>query len=170
MNVNLNLDEGLLFFNNFMYLPLQEKKKIYESRNIRLGSMIPSSDWEVFASLLIGQKGNGVSDGVDLDGYEVKSLSEGTNYYEYQYHKNTGMQKLDDDIKVGHLFFSHSDFLRKVELRYIHGSVLSKDYFDVWKMNYPNPYPQRYRNGIPRNWVQTNGQLLMTIQDGKNNS
>lgn len=154
------------FFTSFMYLPLQSKRIIYESRGVRLGSIIPSSDWEVFASLLVDQKGSGGISGVDLEGFEVKSAMNNGSY-EYQYHKDTGIQKLDEDVKVGHLFFNHFDFLKKVELRYVHGSVAAKDYFTVWKQNYPNPYPQRYRNNISFNWVKQNAQLLLTIEEGK---
>jgi hypothetical protein len=49
--------------------------------------------------------------GIDLAGNEVKS-SENGGAFEYQYHKNTGRQKVKGDIEAGHLFFSHRDNLR----------------------------------------------------------
>jgi hypothetical protein len=45
--------------------------------------------------------------------------------YEYQYHKNTGKDKLEQDMRLGHLFFDHRDNLRQVDLRYASGAQLS---------------------------------------------
>jgi hypothetical protein len=58
-----------------------------------------------------------------LSNYEVKSAGAGGSY-EYQYHKNTGVGKLIKDAKVGHLLFEHADNLRKVNLRYAHGTQM----------------------------------------------
>jgi hypothetical protein len=124
-----------------------------------------SSDWEVFASILVRDLGKKLAAGVDLTGYEVKSAFAGGSY-EYQYHKKTGKEKLKHDMKVGHLFFDHRDFLRQVDLRYAHGSAM-KAFFTKWLEEYPDPYPQRYRKNIPFHWVETNGLLLMTITDGE---
>jgi len=41
---------------------------------------------------------------VDLSKHEVKSAENGGSF-EYQYHKNTGKEKLRQDIQTGHLFF-----------------------------------------------------------------
>jgi hypothetical protein len=69
-------------------------------------------------------------------------------------------------MKVGHLFFDHTDNLRTVNLRYAHGSQM-KDFFRKWLHDYPDPYPQRYRKNIPFQWVKNNGILLMTLTDGE---
>ncbi len=162
----LELKESLKFFDEFMHAPLQGKRRVYEARNIRLGSAVTSSDWEVFASLLVNKKGNGTVSGVDLGEFEVKSaMNDGG--YEYQYHKETGLSKLSKDATVGHLFFNHSDFLNNVELRYVHGSDANKQHFSVWAKNYPDPYPQRYRNSISFGWVKKHAKLLFQIKNGK---
>jgi hypothetical protein len=109
--------------------------------------------------------GKKLAAGIDLTGYEVKSAFDGGRY-EYQYHKNTGKDKLKKDMKVGHLFFDHRDFLRRVDLRYVHGSAM-REFFTKWLQEYPDPYPQRYRKNIPFNWVKKNGLLLMTLKDGE---
>ena len=36
--------------------------------------------------------------------------------YEYQYHENTGKEKLANDMEAGHVFFENEDNLRKVTL------------------------------------------------------
>jgi hypothetical protein len=124
-----------------------------------------SSDWEVFASMLVRDLGMKLAAGVDLSEHEVKSAAEGGSY-EYQYHKNTGKDKLKKDQEVGHLFFDHRDNLRRVDLRYAHGSAM-KEFFQKWLKEYPDPYRQRYRKGIPFRWVKKNAQLLMTLVDGE---
>ena len=124
-----------------------------------------SSDWEVFASILVKDVGSKLASGVDLSNYEVKSALAGSSY-EYQYHKHTGKEKLAKDAKVGHLFFEHANNLRTVNLRYVHGSRM-KQFFKTWLQNYPDPYPQRYRKSIPFGWVREHGDLLMTLTDGE---
>jgi hypothetical protein len=95
----------------------------------------------------------------------VKSALDGGSY-EYQYHKNTGKEKLRKDMEVGHLFFDHRNNLRNVDLRYAHGSWMI-DFFKEWLRGYPDPYPQRYRKNIPFSWVKQNGLLVMTLKDGE---
>ena len=123
-----------------------------------------SSDWEVFASILVRDLGKKLAASIDLSQHEVKSATEGGSY-EYQYHKLGGKQKLRRDMEVGHLFFDHRNNLRHVELRYPHGNSM-KEFFSEWLKNYPEPYPQRYRKGIPFHRVKKNGVLLMTT-DGE---
>ncbi|MGH9428135.1 MAG: hypothetical protein ACRD2L_17770, partial [Terriglobia bacterium] len=120
-----------------------------------------SSDWEVFASILVRDVGNKLGKGIDLSKYEVKS-AEGGGSYEYQYHKETGRQKLKNDANVGHLFFDHSDNLRRVDLRYAHGTSMREQFFDRWLSKFPDPYPQRYRKSVPFKWVKERAVLLMT--------
>lgn len=164
--MKLSLKPAMEFFSTYMYQPLQGKRFVYQSRNIRLGSAVTPSDWEVFASLLVDQKGNGGVSGIDLGEFEVKSGMDNGSY-EYQYHKATGKAKLKGDMKAGHLFFNHSNFLNHVTLRYVHGKCAKKLYFGKWLKNYPNPYPQRYRNSIPFGWVHGIGETLLVIQDGE---
>jgi hypothetical protein len=37
------------------------------------------------------------------------------------------------------LFFDHSDNLRKLNLRYAHGSQLKEEFFQKWLEEYPDP-------------------------------
>lgn len=162
----LEFEKALMFFHAYMYGPLQGKLRLYSARGVRPGGAAMSSDWEVFASILIKDIGKKLGSGIDLSGYEVKS-AERNGAYEYQYHKNTGKQKLLDDMNAGHLFFNHSDNLRNVELRYLHGSDLKKIFFEKWLKGYPDPYPQRYRKSISFSWVKQHGELLMVLMNGE---
>ena len=161
----LDFEKALMFFHAYMYGPLQGKLRLYAARNVRSTGAAMSSDWEVFASILVRDLGKKLAAGIDLAQYEVKSATGGGGY-EYQYHKIGGKQKLRRDMEVGHLFFDHHDNLRHVDLRYAHGSAM-KEFFRAWYKNYPDPYQQRYRKSIPFQWVKKNGVLLMTLTDGE---
>jgi hypothetical protein len=164
---DLDFEKALMFFHAYMYGPLQGKLRLYKARDVRAPGAAMSSDWEVFASILLRDPGKKRAAGIDLSQFEVKSALDGASY-EYQYHKNTGKQKLKDDLEAGHLFFDHRDNLRYVDLRYAHGSSM-KQFFTKWLEDYPDPYPKngRYRNHIPFNWVKKNGQLLMKLEGGE---
>lgn len=155
-----------MFFHAYMYGPLQGKLRLYNARTVRPPAAAMSSDWEVFASILVRDVGKKLAAGIDLSEYEVKSAFAGGNY-EYQYHKNTGKKKLRSDAQVGHLFFDHRDNLRHVDLRYVHGSSMKVEFFKKWLREYPEPYLQRYRKNVPFFWVRKNGKLLMTLTDGE---
>jgi hypothetical protein len=162
---DLDFEKALMFFHAYMYGPLQGKLRLYRAREVRAPGAAMPSDWEVFASILVGDLGKKLAAGIDLSQYEVKSAYDGGNY-EYQYHKNTGMEKLKRDAEVGHLFFDHRDNLRHVDLRYAHGSSM-EEFFASWLKDYPDPYPQRYRKNIPFNWVKKYGILLMSLTNGE---
>lgn len=162
----LDFEKALMFFHAYMYGPLQGKLRLYSSRGVHSPGAAMSSDWEVFASILVKDLGKKLAAGIDLSQYEVKSATDGGSY-EYQYHKNTGKKKLQKDMEVGHLFFDHRNNLRNVDLRYVHGSSMKEEFFKRWLTNYPDPYPQRYRKNVPFPWVKQNGILLMTLTDGE---
>lgn len=161
----LDFEKALMFFHAYMYGPLQGKLRLYGARQVPTGSVASSSDWEVFASMLVKDVGRKLGAGVDLRNHEVKSSKRGSSY-EYQYHRNSGRDKLAKDMTVGHLFFEYYDNLREVELRYLHGSQLMS-FFQNWLSDYPDPYRQRYRKSIPYGFVKQNGTLLMSIKDGE---
>jgi len=162
---DLDFEKALMFFHAYMYGPLQGKLRLYEARKVRPAGAAMSSDWEVFASILLRDPGKKRAAGIDLSQYEVKSAFAGGSY-EYQYHKDSGKEKLRRDVEVGHLFFDHEDNLRHVDLRYAHGNSM-KGFFREWLREFPEPYGQRYRKSIPFNWVKENARLLMTLVNGE---
>ncbi len=162
----LDFEKALMFFHAYMYGPLQGKLRLYTARKVQPGVAVMSSDWEVFASILVKDLGKKLAAGIDLSNNEVKSAVNGGSY-EYQYHKETGKQKLASDMNVGHLFFEHRHNLRLVNLRWAHGEQL-KPFFEKWLGEYPTPYKeQRFRRSVPFGWVRKNGVLLMTLSDGE---
>lgn len=163
---NLDFEKSMMFFHAYMYGPLQGKLRIYGARAISAGPVAMPSDWEVFASMIVNDMGRKLLSGIDLTNHEVKSAKRGSSY-EYQYHKNTGREKLANDMLVGHLFFDYADNLKEVDLRYAHGSAM-KAFFDKWLSEFPKVYEQqRFRRSISYSWVKEHGELLMTIKDGE---
>ena len=165
----LEFEKSLMFFHAYMYGPLQGKLRIYGARKVSAGLGILPSDWEVFASMLVDDLGQKLAAGIDLTNYEVKSAKR-TGSYEYQYHKESGREKLLKDATFGHLFFDYSSTLKDVDLRYMHGSDL-QEYFDKWLSQFPASQEeyksQRFRRSIPYGAVKTRGKLLMTLKDGE---
>src|SRR5207302_4812013 len=86
---DLDFEKSLMFFHAYMYGPLQGKLRLYDARNVHSAGKVQSSDWEVFASMLVQDLGSKLGKGVDLHGYEVKS-AENKGGFEYQYHKKGG--------------------------------------------------------------------------------
>jgi hypothetical protein len=162
---DLDFEKALMFFHAYMYGPLQGKLRIYKDRTVRPSTVALSSDWEVFAAMLVDDLGQKLAAGIDLSQHEVKSALDGSSY-EYQYHKDGGRKKLSADMKAKHLFFAHRDNLRHVDLRFAHGSAM-KGFFQKWLKEFPDPYGQRYRKNIPFSWVKENAILLMTLEDGE---
>jgi hypothetical protein len=166
----LEFEKSLMFFHAYMYGPLQGKLRIYGARNISTGSIAMPKDWEVFASMLVDDLGQKLAAGIDLVNFEVKSAKRGGSY-EYQYHKNTGLEKLIKDARVGHLFFDYTAYLEEINLRYVHGSDLAPEYFDKWLQKFPEKPEdykgQRFRRSIAYGTVQEKGKLLMRLVDGE---
>ena len=73
---------------------------LLKEHNLKTSGSVPSITWELFGSILTGQKGKG-GYGADLEGNEIKSAISGSAF-EYQYHLNTGLDKLNEDQAVDH--------------------------------------------------------------------
>lgn len=72
----LEFEKALMFFHAYMYGPLQGKLRLYASRSVRSPGAAASSDWEVFASILVNDVGKKLAAGVDLSRHEVKSAAD----------------------------------------------------------------------------------------------
>lgn len=86
------------FYKRFILDYSQEKETIYEQYGFTLQGSVGSKDWEVFAAILMGDRAS-PGNGADLENYEVKSALIG-NSFEYQYHRNRGLEKLQDERAV----------------------------------------------------------------------
>ena len=163
---DLDIEKALIFFHAYMYGPLRGKVRLYTARGVA-PRVAMSEDWELFASILVRDRGLPTQSGLDLERYEVNSATYGSSF-EYQYHRNSWREKLAADRAAGHLFISHQDWLRLVEVRYCAGADLL-EFFDAWEADrpYADPGQQRFRRSVPFGWVRENAGLLLRISDGE---
>lgn len=163
---DLDIEMALIYFHAYMYGPLRGKVRLYSARGVR-PRVAMSEDWELFASILVRDRGMRTQSGLDLEKYEVKSANY-ASAFEYQYHRNSWQEKLATDRSAGHLFISHRDLLRLVEVRYCDGSDL-RGFFDAWEAEspYSDQRQQRFRRSVPFGWVHENATLLLRIEDGE---
>ena len=151
----------------------EDKIKLLETHNLKVAGSVPSVLWELFGALLTEKSGAG-NTGADLIGWEVKSARSGGSY-EYQYHLNTGAEKLYEDCVVNHLFCTYSPSYKDVSVRTMTGQSLSDNFFTKWIPQYHENYNhsvssgtrrQRFRKNIPFGYVETNGILVLKIENG----
>ena len=163
---SLDVYMALIYFHAYMYGPLRGRVRLYEHSGLR-PRMAMSEDWEIFASILVRDTGARSASGLDLEGFEVKSALEGGSF-EYQYHKHSWREKLDADRRAGHIFISHRDELRHVDVRYCDGEKLS-DFFDKWELEepYAKDTQQRFRRSISYGWVTKNATVILRIEKGE---
>lgn len=161
---------------NFYAKHIYDEEKIYllKKHNLKVAGSVQSVLWELFAALLVERPGTGAT-GADLDGWEVKSAKQGGSF-EYQYHLNSGADKLKEDCIANHLFCTYSDTYENVTVRTIQGSLLANDFFKRWEPDYIKNYDkaapaslrrQRFRKSIPFGLVDQIGIVVLEIEQGK---
>jgi len=158
--------------------------QLLKERNLKTSGSVPSIAWELFGSILTGKRGKS-GYGTDLEGIEIKSAITGGSF-EYQYHLNTGLEKLEEDQAVDHFFCSYSADYQSFQVFFAKGEQLSS-FFNKWIPEYLSNYNkmepsasmdssnmadsskrrQRFRRSIPYGWVVKNGMPIMTVKDGK---
>ncbi|MET2845345.1 hypothetical protein ABXV23_01215 [Vibrio owensii] len=166
-----NIDQALSLYLDHIYDI--NKIQLLRTHGLKVAGSVPSVMWELFGSVLTGRNSIGVT-GADLQGWEVKSVKQGGSY-EYQYHLNTGAQKLNEDCTINHLFCAYSETYENVVVRAISGEDLRSTFFDVWRPQYVENYNpnipsnqrrQRFRKSIPYRYVENNGILVLQITNG----
>lgn len=166
-----NIDKAYDFYKKHIYDI--EKFRLLREHNFKVAGSVSSVLWELFAAIITGNKGNGNNIGADLRGWEVKSAVNGGSF-EYQYHLNTGAQKLNEDKLVNHIFCSYSSTYSEVQVYGMPGTELGKEYFDPWLPEYTANYNtntsapaqtrrQRFRKSIPHGHITRNGLLILKI-------
>lgn len=111
---NLNIQAAYNFSTRFILNYSREKGEIYRRYGFTLQRSLSSKDWEVFAAILLNDRAR-PGHRTDLMNHEVKSAIMG-NSFEYQYHKSHGIDKLEADKSVDHIFIAHSQSYENVEV------------------------------------------------------
>ena len=151
-----------------------ERIRMLNKYNLKVAGSVPSVIWELFGSVLTSRSGSG-NTGADLVGWEVKSAKFGGNF-EYQYHLNTGLHKLNEDCVVNHLFCIYSEDYAEVLVLAMRGSDLADEYFNRWRPEYSANYNtgvpsserrQRFRKNVSQNFVVKNSMKILSIKKSK---
>ena len=166
MPISLDVEAAIVYFDAFMYGPLQSRARLFRRRGLKPRVVIPE-DWEVFSAILLRDPGRSSPSGPDLAGYEVKSAVHG-NAFEYQYHKRSWRAKMAGDRQTGHIFISHRDDLAVVEVRIASGDDVAP-FIDEWESEQPysRPSQQRFRKSVPFRWVTNHAKLVLRIENGE---
>ncbi|MAD14487.1 MAG: hypothetical protein CL579_00150 [Alteromonadaceae bacterium] len=161
-----NLDLAFEFYEKHIYDP--EKIQLLKENRLKVAGHVHSVIWELFGAILTGRKAEG-NTGSDLRGWEVKSAKNGGSY-EYQYHRNAHLSKLDEDCVVNHLYCSYSEEYDDLEVRVMKGADLAELFFEAWKPlcieKYRNRDTLRFRKIIPYQYIQRNGLLVLKVNKG----
>jgi transcriptional regulator with XRE-family HTH domain len=166
------IDEAYYFYKKHIHD--EEKIKLLRDNDLKVSGSVSSVMWELFGAILTGKSGAGLT-GADLQGWEVKSAKD-MGSFEYQYHLNTGAEKLKEDSSVNHLFFTYSETYMDIDVRAIKGSALADQFFKKWEPEYHKNYDQnaptnqrrqRFRKNIPYAHVEKNGVVIFRIRNGK---
>lgn len=152
--------------------------KLLEKHNLKTTGSVPSITWELFGSILTGRNGKS-GYGADLEGIEIKSAIAGGSF-EYQYHLNTGLGKLEEDQIVDHFFCSYSADYQSFQVYFATGKSVTP-FFNKWIPEYLKNYNkselatsleasarrQRFRRSISFGWVSKNCRLVMEVKEGE---
>lgn len=166
MPFSLDVEAAIVYFDAFMYGPLQSRARLFRRRGLKPRVVMPE-DWEVFSAILLRDPGRSSPSGPDLAGFEVKSAVHG-NAFEYQYHKRSWQAKMAGDRRTDHVFISHRDDLAFVEVRIASGAHVSP-FIDEWESErpYSRQSQQRFRKSVPFRWVVQHAELVLRIEHGE---
>lgn len=164
----LQIQEAYSFYRTYILEYSCNKAAIYEQYGFSLQGSVGSKDWEVFAAILVNDKARR-GDGADLENYEVKSATIGSSF-EYQYHRNRGLDKLTDDRDVDHIFVARSETYMNVEVWLVERTKMVPT-FDRWLpellQNYETAERQRFRRSVTYGFVRSQGVQLLEISSGE---
>lgn len=91
------------------------------------------------------------------------------SHFEYQYHRNRGLDKLNEDKTVDHVFVSRSQDYMDIDVWLVERMNMTF-IFDRWlpelRQNYEKTERQRFRRSVTYGFVRSQGTLLLEIRDG----
>ncbi|MBW4647158.1 MAG: hypothetical protein KME06_00430 [Kastovskya adunca ATA6-11-RM4] len=164
----LQVQEAYYFYRTYILEYSRDKAEIYQRYGFSLQGSVGSKDWEVVAAILLNDRARS-GDGADLVNYEVKSAVIGGSF-EYQYHRNRGLNKLTDDRDVDHIFVARSKTYMNVEVWLVERTKMIPT-FDRWLpellQNYEIAERQRFRRSVTYGFVRSQGIRLLEISDGE---
>jgi hypothetical protein len=175
MTTMLAGENAFSFYSQYILSPVREKDELRRAYGFSGGALVLPGDWELFAAILIQAHKSHHRYGHDLAEAEVKSAKM-PGSFEYQYHLNTGRQKLEGDMHIDHLFISYSADCEDVYVRVLTAEQL-RHHFEPWLPRLLENYAsrreskldgkQRFRRNIPYGVVRNVGRLILSIERGE---
>jgi len=163
----LQVQDAYSFYRRFILEYSQDKAEIYERYGFTVQGSVGSKDWEVFTAILLNDRARR-GDGADLMNYEVKSAVIGSSF-EYQYHRNHGLDKLTNDKSVDHIFIARNEVYTNIEVWLVERTKMLST-FDQWlpelRQNYEAKARQRFRRSVTYRFVKRQGIKLLGISEG----
>lgn len=166
--MSYRIEEAYGYYLDHILAPLRAKTPIYEDRNIPMEGLVPFRDWEVMGAILVDDRGTATRSGADLANHEVKSAKR-PGSFEYQYHRTHGVEKLDHDLTIEHLYVVYESGYGNIDVY----SLTAEQFAEIgnaWREGlveaYRNPRNQRYRRTMPYHNVVEGSRLIMRIRDG----
>lgn len=167
--MDYQLEEAFAYYEEHILGPLQAKRPSYEERNVPMEGVVSFRDWEVMAAILADDRGSALRSGADLQHHEDKSAKEGGSF-EYQYHRSHGVEKLDHDLTIEHLYVVYQSGYFDVDI-YVLSAAQFAEVGEKWREplleNYRSEARQRFRRNMPRRKVLREGRVVMQIRDGR---
>lgn len=167
--MSYRVQEAYRYYADHILAPLRAKTPIYADRNIPMEGLVPFRDWEVLIAILTDDRGSALRSGSDLMSHEVKSAKKGGSF-EYQYHRNHGLDKLEHDLTIEHLYVVYESGYLGFDV-YAFTVKQFAEVAELWReqlpLAYQNPRNQRFRRSVPYRKVVEEGGLVMSVRDGQ---
>jgi len=165
----LYTEEAYNFYRDHILAPIRQKGELAARYDFPISGTVPFRDWEIFCAILTGDNYTGQGGGHDLTRHEVKSAVKGSSF-EYQYHRESGFEKLAGERSVCHLFISYEEEYRNIEVR-IASPLLIQKKLSQWRDEYESAYKedgrQRFRKSISYGEMKLISLRIMEIIDGR---
>jgi hypothetical protein len=146
------------------------KRAHYVERGLSACKLITPDEWECFVAILFDEMGNGRLDGLDLNSHEVKSAERGSSFT-YQYHRKSGLSKIDDEMAVDHVMIAYADDYRDADV-YVMPKEIMRPFLLEWKESIVRAYHSGKKNqrcrpgGIDYRYVTAHGSLVLAVRGG----
>jgi len=163
----LHITDAYAFYQK--YILDEELAAICAKFGFSTSGIVASVTWECFGAVLCGKRKQ-AGYGADLGDVEVKSVSAGSSGIEYQYHKESGLDKLRHDMVIDHLYLFYGKEYRSLDCYMVAGKSLAPT-MKEWEGRlvgwYDDPGHQRFRCSVKSSFVKANGKRVMVIENGK---
>jgi hypothetical protein len=163
----MNINNAYNFYKQ--HIVCEAKAAILREYGFSVNGTVSSALFECMGAVLYGKRKAG-GYGADLGDVEVKSCSAGSSGVEYQYHKESGLDKLAHDMVIDHLYLFYGNEYKALEAIIVAGESLAPT-MKEWESRligwYDNPSHQRFRCSVKSKFIRANGKRVMHIVDGK---